>query len=108
MSREKGFEAESVACEHLAKNGYKILDRNYNTRFGEIDIVAFKDGALRFFEVKSGSGFEPILNITESKLQKIIKSVHIYLSAKKLTLPYSIDAIILKNNQIEILENLTL
>lgn len=108
LPKQKGLKAEEIASEYLIKNGYKILERNYYTCFGEIDIIASKDGVLRFFEVKSGTKFEPILNISNSKLQKIIKSAHLFLSQKGLDGPYSIDAIILKDDKIEILENITI
>ena len=44
---------EDQACSYLFKNGYKILQRNYRCRFGEIDIVACKADELVFVEVKT-------------------------------------------------------
>lgn len=46
---------EDCACEYLEKNGYKIVDRNYLKKWGEIDIVANKGSRLHFVEVKSVS-----------------------------------------------------
>ena len=46
---------EDYACLYLEKNGYKILDRNYLKKWGEIDIVARKDKKIHFVEVKSVS-----------------------------------------------------
>ncbi len=106
-TKDRGDIAEKMAVEHLLSLGYMILDRNFHTRFGEIDIVALKDGVVRIFEVKSGVGFEPVFNLTQSKLNKIIKSTQLYLKAKSISMPYAIDAIIIKDNQIEILENIT-
>jgi putative endonuclease len=44
---------EQLAAEHLARRGFQILQRNYRTRWGEIDIVAFDGHTLAFCEVKS-------------------------------------------------------
>lgn len=46
---------ENLACEYLQKNGYKILDRNYSRKWGELDIVARKGNIVHFVEVKSVS-----------------------------------------------------
>ena len=46
---------EDCACEYLRKNGYKILDRNYLKKWGEIDIVAKMGKKIHFVEVKSVS-----------------------------------------------------
>lgn len=47
-----GHEAEKQAAEHLKTLGFKIQDINWKTRYCEIDIVAEKDGAVYFVEVK--------------------------------------------------------
>ena len=44
---------EQLASEHLERRGFEILQRNYRTRWGEIDIVAFDGRTLAFCEVKS-------------------------------------------------------
>jgi putative endonuclease len=51
--REIGRRGEQVAVDHLKRRGFRILERNYRTRFGELDIVAFDGRALIFCEVKS-------------------------------------------------------
>lgn len=106
MSRKVGNQAEEKACKYLIQNGYKVIDRNFYSRFGEIDIVAKKGGHFHFFEVKSGQNFEPIYNITPQKLQKIIKTVNFYLQSKNITSTYSIDALIISDG-VEIYENIT-
>lgn len=69
-----GAEAENRAAEYLKSTGFKILDRNWKTKFCEIDIVARKDNCIYFVEVKyrgsadQGSGFD---YITAQKLQKM-------------------------------------
>jgi putative endonuclease len=44
---------ERLAAEHLVRLGFEILERNYRTRWGELDIVAFNGHTLAFCEVKS-------------------------------------------------------
>ena len=50
--RKIGNDAEMVAVEFLKKNGYKIVEKNFNTRFGEIDVIALDGDTLAFVEVK--------------------------------------------------------
>jgi putative endonuclease len=48
-----GRHGEKLAAEHLIRRGYRIIDRNYRTRWGELDIVAFDGTTLAFCEVKT-------------------------------------------------------
>lgn len=48
-----GSAGEQLAAEHLARRGFRIVERNYRTRWGELDIVAFDGRTLAFCEVKS-------------------------------------------------------
>ena len=109
MSRLKGQIAEEKACEYLSSLGFKIIQTNYYARkMGEIDIIASKDEVLHFIEVKSGSGFESIYNITPTKIRKILKSAQYYLKVNKLDVAFSIDAVILQDDTIEFIENITM
>ena len=47
---------ERLAAEHLEARGYAILERNFRTRFGELDLIARGDGCLVFCEVKTRVG----------------------------------------------------
>jgi putative endonuclease len=51
-----GSAGEEEAARLLKKNGYKILERNYRSRFGEIDIVAREGETMVFVEVKTRTG----------------------------------------------------
>ena len=66
----RGKEYEEIASRYLKRKGYKVIERNYRTRFGEIDIVARKGRVLVFVEVKGGRG-RPRYRVTPSKLKKI-------------------------------------
>ena len=50
--KNAGAWGESRACEYLKRKGYRILERNYSCRFGEIDIIAANRDYLVFVEVK--------------------------------------------------------
>ena len=108
MSVKKGKIAEAKAIEYLQKLGFIVIDRNFYTKFGEIDIVAIKNSTIHFVEVKSGKNFEPIYNITPLKLSKLIKTVDIYLSRKNFNLDYQLDALIIRDKEMELVENITL
>jgi len=107
-TKTKGNLAEDKACKYLIDKGFKILNRNFYFKGGEIDIIAFKNHVIHFIEVKSGSGFEPIFNITPAKITRIIKGANIYMQKNRLNKAFCIDAIIIKETSIEHLENLTL
>ncbi len=109
MSRAKGNTAEDTACQFLAENGFDIIERNFYSRFGEIDVIALKDGVLHFVEVKSGLDYESaVLNITKSKLSKIIKTAHVYMKKSSLDIDFVFDALIVAEQKVEFIENITL
>lgn len=108
MSRAKGDIAEDLAVKYLLDKGFVIIDRNYYARYGEIDIIALKDSLYHFIEVKSGKNFEPLLNVTQKKLEKIIKSVHIYLMNNNLDVSFCIDVITIKNGKIDFFANVSM
>ena len=109
FSKQKGDIAEEKAVLYLKKQGFKIIAQNYFAKkMGEIDIIATKKKVYHFIEVKSGSGFDPIYNLTPSKLQKVIKSSQLYLKQHAIEHPFCIDAIIIKDNELEFLENITI
>lgn len=104
-----GFLSEDKATEFLKKSGFEILERNFHSKFGEIDIIAKKDEILHFFEVKSTSkNYETIYRINNSKIKKILKTIDFYMLKNKISFDYQLDAVLLQNGNIEIVENLTL
>ena len=108
MSVVKGKLAEDRAIKYLQQERFIIIDRNFYTRFGEIDIVALRDNTVHFIEVKSGIGFDPVYNLTPQKLSKILKSIEIYLIRKNLQMDYMVDALIIRGEEIEMIENITI
>lgn len=110
MSREKGNFAEKKAVSFLEDLNFKIIETNfYAKKMGEIDIIAVKDDIFHFCEVKSGVTYEAaVSNLTPQKLSKIKKSVDYYLQIKKLNVAFCIDAIVVDDNFIELIENITI
>lgn len=87
-SKNIGDAGEDKASEYLLGLGHKILDRNWKTKYCEIDIVSLKDDTLYFTEVKYrkninfGDGIEAI---TKKKLNKMKFSANLYVSKNKIT-----------------------
>lgn len=81
-SRSKlGKLGEAFAASYLLKNGYHIIERNFKARYGEIDIVAKKEGRLIFVEVKTRSGSvygSPEEAVTPWKLREVILTAQYY------------------------------
>jgi putative endonuclease len=76
-----GALGEKLAAEHLERRGFEIMERNFRTRWGELDIVAFDGHTLAFCEVKSrrlapggGSPFEAIRPRKQSRVRKMAGS----------------------------------
>ena len=84
-----------------------MLERNFHSRFGEIDIIATKDEILHFFEVKYSKNYDPIERITPAKLKKIIKTIDFYMYNNDMDLDYQIDALLVNNKLIEIVDNIS-
>lgn len=86
-NKEKGNMGESLARQELLKKGYTIRETNYQSRFGEIDIIAQKETYVVFVEVKLRknvlNGF-PKEAVTSSKQKKIIKTALKYIYFKNL------------------------
>lgn len=105
-----GDESENLATLFLEQEGFIILERNYFARkLGEIDIIAQKEEVLHFIEVKSGKAdFDPVYNLTSAKLRKVINSSLYYMKIKRLDVVFSIDALIIRGDEVEFIENVTL
>lgn len=77
-----GNHGENIACKYLEKLGYKILERNYRIRGGEIDIVAKDHDYLVFVEVKTRYSHDyglPSESITPWKIKFLLKTAQFYL-----------------------------
>lgn len=118
MGREKkiiGQAGEKAAFKFLKNNGYKILETNLRTPFGEIDAVTMKKGSIIFVEVKARSTSSlgpPYLAVTRAKQRHIIKNALCYLKKRGLVnSDWRIDIVSVKLDSecavenIEVIEN---
>jgi putative endonuclease len=87
--KERGNKGEGIAADFLKKSGYKVLARNYTNKVGEIDIIAQKNKAVVFVEVKSQEiegamkdseeRLYPERNVDKRKQKTLIKTAEYYL-----------------------------
>ncbi len=80
-----GRQAEEAVAEYLKKQGYKILDRNWRTRWCEIDIIAQKNNSVYFVEVKyrvTNNQGDPAEYVTAAKLNQMAFAAQYWVSNK--------------------------
>ena len=93
-----GRRGEDLAAKYLKARGYKILERNYKTPFGEADLVAFKDGVYCFVEVKTrtqdafGAPSEAVDSRKRERYRKIAASYCLMLG-EEVNVRYDVAAI---------------
>ena len=90
--KELGNKGETVANVFLMKHGFRVIQRNYLKKCGEIDIIALKDKKLHFVEVKSvtrvagaqsrcyRTNFRPEDNVHSQKIARMKRTIQIYLA----------------------------
>ena len=97
---------EDLACTLLTKSGYKIIDRNFSGKFGELDIIAIDGPTLVFIEVKTRKNLRfgyPQEAVTPQKIYRIKKTGEYYsLLHPELPKKIRIDvvALIIENNNL--------
>ena len=85
--KQLGKIGESLAAKFLKQKGYQIIERNYRSAWGEIDLVVQDGDVLAFVEVKTRRSLKfgaPQLAVTNSKQRKISKTALQYLQEKEL------------------------
>jgi putative endonuclease len=83
-----GVWAERLACRHLEEQGLRLVERNYSTRFGEIDLIMHDRGTLVFVEVrlrKNVAFGHPAESITPAKCTRIRRTAESYLKRRAAT-----------------------
>jgi len=101
--RETGNKFESIAVEYLKNLNYKIIERNFYSKFGEIDIIVLKEKRISAIEVKYRKN--PIVSIFEtiphSKIKKIEKTLYFYLVKNNYSDNYDlgIDALLIEEKK---------
>lgn len=99
QDRALGKQGESVAVQYLTRQGFAIRFRNYHTRYGEIDIVAERDGIIHCIEVKTRQtqSFGPAVeSITATKQQHLWNTFNAFIEREQITDPCQCDLLTLE------------
>jgi len=96
--QEIGQIGEDLACKFVKNKGFRVVDRNYWKKWGEIDIIAEKDHIIRFIEVKTVSHetkngvlcesydtYLPEENVHPRKLKRMSRVIQTYLIDKDIS-----------------------
>jgi putative endonuclease len=105
-SRSQGMQAEEQACRYLRRLGYRIVERNWSCRLGELDIVARDGGTLVVIEVKARTedGFGgPEAALSYRKRRRLIAATRAYLGWTGCELPVRFDVIAVRPGRIRLL-----
>ena len=108
--REMGSKQEEIAMNYLIDNGYKILDKNFFTKSGEIDIIAKHENYLAFIEVKYRTNVNmglPQEAVDYRKIKRISKTALYYIYKNKISsdIPCRFDVIVILDKEITLIKN---
>lgn len=109
QNKVTGNKGEELAAAYLEKKGYRIIERNFRTRFGEIDIICWDDQTLVFVEVKTKIGHdfgEPEEMVNKSKIGKVKRMGEVYLQDKGLVVPCRVDVVAIVLGGIDVVERI--
>jgi putative endonuclease len=108
-SRHEGLLGEDTAIKMLKRNGYKIVERNYRSKLGEIDVVAEEGGYLVFVEVKkrnTGRFGEAICAVDERKKRHLVKAALFYMKTHDgFDRPVRFDVVGIDNERTKLVKN---
>ena len=104
-----GKQAEDLACDYLHKQGLQLLQRNYTTRYGEIDLVMQDRDTTVFIEVRCRSRndyVDALTSIDTNKQRKLMRAAEHYLQRQRanpmLAARFDVIAISTRGNKPEI------
>lgn len=103
--RQKGNYGEDLAAAYLKRKWYKIIERNYRNKFGEIDIIARKKDTVVFVEVKSRSSDNfgtPAEAVDKRRQGRMCRAAQFYMLGKyeKLQVRFDVIEVYLQNGKI--------
>ncbi len=93
-TKQDGDWGEALVEKYLSERGCRIMEREWRCRFGEIDLIAEKDGVLLFIEVKLRTNLQygaPCEYVTAKKQEKLRAAALLYLSMHGLDVPARFD-----------------
>ena len=101
-SKEKGKKGEDIALDFLLKRGYILLERNWNFRRCEVDLIMMFEGKIVLVEVKyrKHKGTIELYQVFRPKQMKnLLKAANFYLSNNKLENEVQIDLLFIQDDQ---------
>lgn len=97
-TQQTGLLGEKIATSFLVNKGFRVIERNYTKKVGEIDIIATKEGVIHFIEVKAivsritleslknkEKSYNPFENVTGYKLKKLWRTIQWYIIERKVS-----------------------
>ena len=82
INKSRGKQGEDLACSYLKKQGYRIVERNFRCKIGEVDIVAVGEDCICFVEVKARTRVDygmPRDAVDRRKQWKLSRCAQLYL-----------------------------
>ena len=83
--QDSGQRGEAVAAAFLRRRGFRILERNYRLRGGELDLICQKGATVVFVEVRARANLafgHPVESITAAKRRHLLRAALVYLKMK--------------------------
>lgn len=109
MKRDQiGREAEDRALGFLEQKGLRLIERNYRSRFGEIDLIMREGSTIVFIEVRyrrSKAFGGASHSVTSAKQQRLLATAEQFLQQHAPQLPARMDVLALEGNEIEWIKN---
>ena len=96
---------EDMTVKFLEIKGYEILERNFHSRWGEVDIIAKEGECIIFCEVKTRKNISfgrPAEYVTKSKKEKIIKTAMVYLDGEEKEMRFDVSEVFIKKDDYKI------
>jgi putative endonuclease len=102
QKQQVGSLGEDMVAKLLVRRGFDVIDRNYRKKWGEIDVIAQKDGKIYFIEVKTVRDAvrqatpqrkHPEQNMHPWKLKRLSRAIQTYLLDRRIsnTIPWQLD-----------------
>ena len=94
MAENTGRIGEDYTAEWLQNHGYRVIERNYHSRFGEIDIIAENSQYIVFVEVKTreqGAMVSALESVTKNKQKKLMLTAQLFIMKSSATLQPRFD-----------------
>ena len=106
--RKQGDQAENKACQYLLDSGLILVEKNYNCKLGEIDLIMKDRDTLVFIEVryrKNTNFGGAALSVTKSKQDKLVRAANHYLLKARHVPACRFDVVAIENTTVNWIQN---